>query len=100
MTLLQLCALVAAKPMVACVHGFRIQRRAAAPRPCVQIEKLRADRAAFTPDKRFSAAVDLVRRGEFGWQDYLSPLMDSVTLPDHYLVANDFPAYLEAQART
>ncbi len=30
-------------------------------------------------------------------QDYFSPLCDSVTNSDFYLLANDFPSYIETQ---
>ena len=51
-------------------------------------------------DPRFEHVVGLVRQGEFGWEDYFAPLMDSVTgKADYYLVANDFASYIDAQVR-
>ena len=42
----------------------------------------------------------MIRRGTFGWADFFEPLCDSITSgADFYLVANDFPAYIETQAR-
>ena len=62
-----------------------------------QVAKLRAERHAFLPDPRFHEVVRLIRSGAFGWQEFFAPLMDSVEGADHYLVANDFPAYLDIQ---
>ena len=42
--------------------------------------------------------VGLIRNGTFGWADFFDPLMDSITTgSDFYLLANDFPAYIDAQ---
>ena len=42
--------------------------------------------------------VNLVRKGTFGWADFFEPVMDSITSGgDYYLLANDFPSYIEAQ---
>jgi starch phosphorylase len=49
-------------------------------------------------DPRFDHVVGLVRAGHFGWEDYFGPIMDAITSGgDFYLVANDFPGYLDAQ---
>ena len=63
------------------------------------VNRLRAERASFKPDPRFEHVVGMIRRGTFGWADFLEPLCDSITNPDYYLVANDFPGYIEAQER-
>jgi hypothetical protein len=63
-----------------------------------QVTQLRAERKTYVPDPRFTHVVDLVRSGFFGWEDYFGPIMDAITTGgDFYLVANDFPSYLEAQ---
>nr|AGV05361.1 starch phosphorylase [Dunaliella salina] len=63
-----------------------------------EVGKLRAERHAYQPDERFNKVVQAVRSGQFGWADYLEPVMHTITNGgDYYLVANDFPAYLEAQ---
>lgn len=62
------------------------------------VPRLRKERAAFAPDARFLHIVDLIRKGTFGWADFFGPLCQSVTgAGDFYLLANDFPSYLEAQ---
>ena len=41
----------------------------------------------------------MIRRGVFGWADFFEPLCAAITGgADYYLVANDFPAYLDANA--
>jgi len=63
-----------------------------------EVTRLRAERKKLTPDPRFLHAVELVRSGHFGWEDYFAPIMDAITTGgDFYLVANDFPGYLDAQ---
>ena len=53
------------------------------------------------PDSRFEHVVSLIRKGVFGWADFFEPLVDSVTTgADYYLLANDFPSYIDAQACT
>lgn len=53
---------------------------------------------AVQPDSRFEHVVGLIRKGVFGWADFFEPLVDSVTSGgDYYLLANDFPSYIEAQ---
>lgn len=50
------------------------------------------------PDPRFEEVLNLIRRGEFGWEHYFQPLVDSVTgAGDFYLLGNDFGSYLDAQ---
>lgn len=50
------------------------------------------------PDSRFEHVVGLIRKGVFGWADFFEPLVDSVTSGgDYYLLANDFPSYIDAQ---
>ena len=63
-----------------------------------QVPALRRDRAALRPDPRFTAVVNMIRTGVFGWEDYFAPLVDAITYSDYYLLANDFAAYLDAQA--
>ena len=42
--------------------------------------------------------MSLVRKGMFGWADFFEPIMESITSGgDYYLLANDFPSYIEAQ---
>ena len=37
----------------------------------------------------------------FGWADFFEPLVDSVTTgADYYLLANDFPSYIDAQVHS
>lgn len=63
-----------------------------------QVPRLRKERADFRPDGRFLHVVDLIQKGTFGWEDYFKPLIGSVSgAKDLYLVANDFPAYIEIQ---
>ncbi len=53
---------------------------------------------AVQPDSRFEHVVGLIRKGVFGWADFFEPLVDSVTSGgDYYLLANDFPSYIDAQ---
>ena len=62
------------------------------------VPELREDRASYKPDGRFLHVIDLVQRGTFGWEDYFKPIIESVTgSEDRYLVANDFPDYIEMQ---
>ena len=52
------------------------------------------------PESRFLHVLDLIRNGTFGWADFFAPLCASVTgAGDFYLLANDFPSYLDAQER-
>lgn len=60
---------------------------------------MRAERADFTPPDRFKQIVGMIWDGEFGWQEYFMPLVHSIEHTDHYLVANDFQSYIDAQAR-
>ena len=49
-------------------------------------------------DERFLNAVGLIRNGTFGWEDFFEPLVESITSGgDYYLLANDFPAYIDCQ---
>lgn len=42
----------------------------------------------------------MIRKGVFGWEGYFEQLIESLTgSADYYLLANDFPSYLEAQVR-
>ncbi len=58
---------------------------------------LRASRHSYQPDPRFNHVVNMIRTGVFGWEDYFAPLVDAISYSDYYLLANDFPAYLDAQ---
>ena len=50
------------------------------------------------PDPRFQRVIDLVRSGTFGWADFFEPLLESITTGgDFYLLANDFPSYIDVQ---
>ncbi|GAX74311.1 hypothetical protein CEUSTIGMA_g1760.t1 [Chlamydomonas eustigma] len=64
-----------------------------------EVIHLRKERSSFKPDPRFDAVVDFIRSGYFGWADYFGPICDAITQSDYYLVANDFPSYLEAQEK-
>ena len=49
-------------------------------------------------DPEFKATVDVIRRGEFGYEDFFSDVLDSITHgSDYYLLANDFQSYIKAQ---
>ena len=49
-------------------------------------------------DPKFQGVVDLIRSGHFGYADYFNDILNNVTTgSDYYLVANDFPSYIEAQ---
>jgi hypothetical protein len=39
----------------------------------------------------------MIKTGHFGWQEYFAPLMETIEGTDHYLVANDFQAYIDIQ---
>ena len=42
--------------------------------------------------------MGLIKQGEFGWDDFFQPMVESITTgADFYLLANDFPSYIEAQ---
>jgi starch phosphorylase len=45
----------------------------------LQVTRLRAERKTLSPDPRFLHAVELVRSGHFGWEDYFAPIMDAIT---------------------
>jgi len=63
-----------------------------------EVPQLKEEREDFRPDGRFQHVIDLIQGGTFGWEDYFKPLIESVTgANDQYLVANDFPAYIEIQ---
>ena len=61
------------------------------------VPDMRKNRSTYQPDPRFNHVVDMIRNGTFGWADYFAPLVDAITYSDYYLLANDFPAYLDAQ---
>lgn len=49
-------------------------------------------------DPEFTATVDLIKRGTFGYEDFFSDVLDSITHgADYYLLANDFQSYIQAQ---
>ncbi|CAI7780949.1 unnamed protein product [Closterium sp. NIES-53] len=64
------------------------------------VPRLREERRTFTPCRNFTRVVGMIRSGYFGWTEFFAPLMDSIDSPgnDYYLLANDFPTYLQAQA--
>lgn len=64
------------------------------------VPRLRKERKDFQPDARFLHVLELIKQGTFGWEDYFTPVVDSITgSRDFYLVANDFPSYIETQDR-
>merc|ERR1739848_119436 len=65
-----------------------------------EVAKLRTERKSLRPDHRFEEVCQTIRSGAFGWPDYFAPVIDGIsgkTGADYYLVANDFPGYLDAQ---
>ncbi|GFR48003.1 hypothetical protein Agub_g9829 [Astrephomene gubernaculifera] len=63
-----------------------------------EVARLRAERRNLRTDERFNHVVGLIRSGYFGWEDYFGPVVDAITSGgDYYLVANDFPAYIDMQ---
>ena len=49
-------------------------------------------------DPEYEATVGLIRSGEFGYEDFFSDVLDSITHgSDYYLLANDFQSYIKAQ---
>eukprot|EP00210_Caulerpa_lentillifera_P003854 g3681.t1 len=65
-----------------------------------EVPELRKQRGKYVPDGRFQHVCGLIKRGVFGWEDYFDSLIKSVTgEEDKYLVANDFPQYIEIQDR-
>lgn len=44
-----------------------------------QVPRLRAERKNFTPDPRFMHVVNMVQSGQFGWEDYFTPIMNAIT---------------------
>ena len=58
--------------------------------------------SAFTQlDPEFTASVDVIRSGMFGYEDFFSDVLDSITHgSDYYLLANDFQSYIQAQVTT
>jgi len=65
-----------------------------------EVPELRAQRPNYQPDQRFTNVINAIRGGQFGWNDYLEPILHNITVGgDYYLVANDFVPYLEAQEK-
>eukprot|EP00897_Mesotaenium_endlicherianum_P010480 jgi/Mesen1/9460/ME000627S08837 len=64
------------------------------------VAALREARPGLVPSRRFTRVVGMIRSGYFGWSEYFAQLCDAIDGPggDFYLLANDFPSYLEAQA--
>ena len=60
-----------------------------------------ADRGSWLQlDPRFENAISLIRDGTFGWADIFESLVESITSGgDYYLLANDFPAYVDCQVQ-
>lgn len=49
-------------------------------------------------DPEFTATVDVIKSGMFGYEDFFSDVLDSITHgSDYYLLANDFQSYIQAQ---
>ncbi|GAB2234987.1 hypothetical protein Droror1_Dr00004263 [Drosera rotundifolia] len=71
-----------------------------------EVPRLRKERenGLFKPDPRFEEAKQFIRSGAFGSYDY-NPLLDSLEgdtgygRGDYFLVGQDFPSYMDAQAR-
>ncbi|KAK7860267.1 alpha-glucan phosphorylase [Quercus suber] len=71
-----------------------------------EVPRLRKERenGKFKPDPRFEEAKEFIRRGAFGSYDF-NPLLDSLEgnsgygRGDYFLVGQDFPSYMDAQAR-
>ncbi|GLI61446.1 hypothetical protein VaNZ11_003810 [Volvox africanus] len=65
-----------------------------------EVPRLRTERRNYRTDDRFNHVVSMIRSGYFGWEDYFSPVMDAITTGgDYYLMANDFPAYIDMQTK-
>ena len=65
---------------------------------CAQQPHTNMDAAPLQVDPKFQGVVDLIRSGHFGYADYFTDILNNVTTgSDYYLVANDFPSYIEAQ---
>ncbi|GAB2274435.1 hypothetical protein Dimus_009205 [Dionaea muscipula] len=71
-----------------------------------EVPRLRKERenGLFKPDPRFEEAKQFIRSGAFGSYDY-NPLLESLEgnsgygRGDYFLVGQDFPSYMDAQAR-
>nr|GMD14122.1 alpha-glucan phosphorylase, H isozyme [Ipomoea batatas] len=71
-----------------------------------EVPRLRKERenGQFKPDPRFEEAKQFIRSGAFGSYDY-NPLLDSLEgdsgygRGDYFLVGQDFPSYIDAQAK-
>uniref|UniRef100_A0A5B7BX16 Alpha-1,4 glucan phosphorylase n=1 Tax=Davidia involucrata TaxID=16924 RepID=A0A5B7BX16_DAVIN len=71
-----------------------------------EVPQLRKERenGLFKPDPRFEEAKQFIRSGAFGSYDY-NPLLESLEgnsgfgRGDYFLVGQDFPSYMDAQAR-
>jgi starch phosphorylase len=64
------------------------------------VPQLRAQRPDLQVDPRFENAVNMIRQGVFGWEGYFEELLQTLSgQRDYYLLADDFPAYLEAQEK-
>lgn len=64
-----------------------------------EVSRLRAERRTFTPCREFTRVVGMISNGVFGATEDLIPLCESIEgANDFYLLANDFPSYLSAQA--
>lgn len=66
----------------------------------MQVAALRAERHALELDPRFTAVLSMIRKGTFGWTEFFAPVLAAIEGPDFYLVATDFPEYLDIQARS
>eukprot|EP00850_Spirogloea_muscicola_P017799 SM000156S02155 [mRNA] locus=s156:289152:295738:+ [translate_table: standard] len=63
-----------------------------------EVPQLQEERPRFIPCREFSRVIGMIRNGEFGWPEYFAPLCEALEQKDFYLLANDFPSYLKAQA--
>ncbi|GAQ88375.1 glycogen phosphorylase [Klebsormidium nitens] len=64
-----------------------------------EVPKLRQERPSFRPSPAFQRVVQMIRDDKFGFAEYFKPVVESITGPDVYLLANDFDSYLLAQAK-
>lgn len=65
-----------------------------------EVPQLRTQRHTLQLDPEYKATVDVIRRGVFGYEDFFSDVLDSITHgSDYYLLANDFQSYIKAQAK-
>lgn len=66
-----------------------------------EVAELRQQRVGYPVDPRFTAALDMIRNGYFGWAEFFAPIVKGVDGlspgSDFYLLGPDFAGYIEAQ---